>query len=205
MNDNCRCCSLEFGISGISDSTPPLRRIIGIDPGLRLTGYGVIELRGQKLGYVTSGVIRVPTGPLSTRLKVIFDSICEVVQTYGPTEAAIEKVFVNVNPASTLLLGQARGAAITALAHADLPVTEFTALQIKQSIVGYGRATKAQMQLMVTRLLSLPGEPSADAADALGCALCLAQIGSMMAQSGNIAPGLAKKGFRVKHGRLVES
>jgi crossover junction endodeoxyribonuclease RuvC len=177
--------------------------IIGIDPGLRITGYGVIEQQGQTLTYIASGVIRVPDGPLASRLKVIFDGIGQVIQTYHPDQAAIEKVFVNVNPASTLLLGQARGAAITALAHANLPVAEFTALQIKQNIVGYGRATKSQMQLMVTRLLNLPGEPSKDAADALGCALCLAHSGGQMAQTGNIAPGLAKKGLRVKRGRLV--
>ncbi len=179
-------------------------RIVGIDPGLRLTGYGVIEHTGAKVSYIASGVIRVPDGLLASRLKTIFDGITEVIQTYHPDQAAIEKVFVNVNPASTLLLGQARGAAITALANGNLPVAEFTALQIKQSIVGYGRATKEQMQQMVTRLLNLRGEPSKDAADALGCALCLAHSGGLMAQTINIAPGLAKKGFKVKRGRLVE-
>ncbi len=182
-----------------------IKRIIGIDPGLRITGYGVIDQQGQKLKYVASGVIKVPDGDLPARLKVIFDGICEVVRTHHPTEAAIEKVFVNVNPASTLLLGQARGAAITGLVHCDLGVQEFTALQIKQAVVGYGRASKEQMQMMVTRLLSLPSEPSKDAADALGCAICCAHASPMSDGALGIAPGLAKRGLRLKRGRLVAS
>lgn len=178
-------------------------RILGIDPGLRVTGYGIIDLHGRKAVYVASGVIRVPTGDLASRLKVIFESLNQVIVQYQPTESAIEKVFVNVNPASTLLLGQARGAAITALVHNNLSVQEFTALQIKQSTVGYGRATKEQMQKMVANLLALPGEPSKDAADALGCALCAAQSRSLVSGAATLAPSLAKKGLRVKRGRLV--
>ncbi len=178
-------------------------RIIGIDPGLRITGYGIIEQRGKQSVYVASGVIRIPQGDLASRLGVIFSSLVEVIERYQPNASAIEKVFVNVNPSSTLLLGQARGAAITALVHKGLSVQEFTALQIKQSIVGYGRATKEQMQMMVKQLLKLPGEPSKDAADALGCAMCAAQAQTIMLGATGLAPALAQKGLRVKRGRLV--
>lgn len=191
-------------------------RLLGVDPGLRVTGYGIIEVWGSKTRYISSGVIRIPAGDLPPRLGVIFDGLCEVARTHRVQAAAIEKVFVNVNPSSTLLLGQARGAAITALVHCGLPVEEFTALQIKQSVVGYGRATKEQMQKMVQALLHLPGEPSKDAADALGCALCAAQSRSMIAQTrreadnaalvgstDRVPPSLASKGLRIKRGRLV--
>jgi crossover junction endodeoxyribonuclease RuvC len=190
-------------MTAVITKPPATTRIIGIDPGLRITGYGIIEQRGKQSHYIASGVIRIPQGDLASRLGVIFTSLVEVIERYQPTESAIEKVFVNVNPASTLLLGQARGAAITALVHKGLPVQEFTALQIKQSIVGYGRATKEQMQMMVKRLLKLPGEPSKDAADALGCAMCAAQAQTMMVGATGLAPALAQKGLRVKRGRLV--
>ena len=148
-------------------------RILGIDPGLRITGFGVIERHGQRLSYVTSGVIRSnDQESLPQRLKTLFDGIGEVIAATRPDEAAIEKVFVNVNPQSTLLLGQARGAAITALVAAHLPVAEYTALQVKQAVVGHGKAAKDQVGYMVARLLTLPGQPSADAADALACAIC---------------------------------
>ena len=172
-------------------------RILGIDPGLRITGFGVIEKTGQKLTYVASGCVRSnEKDALPQRLKTLLDGIGEVVSSYTPTEAAIEKVFVNVNPQSTLLLGQARGAAISALVLADLRVAEYTALQIKQAVVGHGKAAKDQVAHMVTRLLQLPGEPSADAADALACAICHAHGGQGL---GNIAT----HGFRVKNGRLI--
>lgn len=172
-------------------------RILGIDPGLRITGFGIIDKTGQKLAYVTSGCIRSnEKDTLPQRLKTLFSSIVEVIAAHHPDEAAIEKVFVNVNPQSTLLLGQARGAAISALVLANLPVAEYTALQIKQAVVGHGKAAKAQVGHMVTRLLQLPGEPSADAADALGCAICHAHGGQGL---GNIAA----RGLRVRNGRLV--
>ena len=137
------------------------QRILGIDPGLRITGFGVIDvLPGHRLAYVTSGVIRVPPGDLADRLALIFTQVQTIITQTRPQASAIEKVFVNVNPASTLLLGQARGAALTALAVSGLPVAEYTALQLKQAVVGYGRAGKSQMQAMVMRLLSLPGEGS---------------------------------------------
>lgn len=172
-------------------------RILGIDPGLRVTGFGIIDKIGQKLVYVTSGCIRSnEADALPLRLKTLLDGIGAVIGEHGPDEASIEKVFVNVNPQSTLLLGQARGAAIAALVLAGLPVAEYTALQVKQAVVGHGKAAKEQVGHMVTRLLQLPGEPSADAADALACAICHAHGGQGL---GNIAT----RGFRVRNGRLV--
>src|SRR6266700_181732 len=137
----------------------PTVRILGIDPGLRVTGFGVIEKNGASLSYIASG-------------------------------------FVNVNPASTLALGQARGTAICAAVDAGLPVSEYTALQVKQAVVGNGHAKKEQVQEMVKRLLGLAGAPSADAADALACAICHAHGGQGLG-------AIATRGFRVKRGRLV--
>jgi crossover junction endodeoxyribonuclease RuvC len=134
---------------------------------------------------------------------MLFENISTLIVEHAPNQSAIEKVFVNVNPQSTLLLGQARGAAICALVAANLPVAEYTALQLKQAVVGYGRATKQQMQEMVMRLLKLSGKPSADAADALGMAICHAHAGAATSVLGGLAPGLAKKGLRVRRGRLV--
>jgi len=149
-------------------------RILGIDPGLRVTGFGVIEQQNKQIKYVTSGRIKTSGSDLSERLKEIVDGVGEVIAQYGPDVAAIEKVFVNVNPQSTLLLGQARGAAIAAVVMKNVTVAEFTALQVKQSVVGNGHADKSQVQEMVRRLLSLPALPSTDAADALACAICYA-------------------------------
>jgi crossover junction endodeoxyribonuclease RuvC len=161
----------------------PSRRILGIDPGLRVTGFGVIDQRGQKLAYVASGVVRSRDGePLPARIGTLFAGISEVVATYRPDEASVEIVFVNVNPQSTLLLGQARGAALAALSAAALPVAEYTALQVKQSVVGHGKAAKQQVGYMVTRLLALSAEPPADAADALACAITHAQAGRLVAE-----------------------
>ncbi len=176
--------------------------ILGIDPGLRTTGFGVIEKQGSKLRYIASGTIQTGgAGALPPRLKVILGGISEVVATYRPDCAAIEKVFVNVNPQSTLLLGQARGAAITALVGADLDVAEYTALQVKQAVVGTGKAAKAQVQDMVARLLLLPGLPGTDAADALGVAICHANSHDALALIGALVPAL--QGLRMKRGRLV--
>jgi len=158
-------------------------RILGIDPGLRTTGFGVVDVDGAKLSYVASGTIsttHLDKDLLPERLKVLFDGIREVVARYEPDAASIEIVFVNVNPQSTLLLGQARGACITALVTADLPVAEYTALQMKQAITGHGRAAKAQIQEMVKRLLLLPALPRQDAADALGLAITHAHARSSM-------------------------
>lgn len=159
-------------------------RILGIDPGLRITGFGIIEAEGSKLRYIASGTIKtdaVAIGELPARLKIIFDGVREVTTRYQPTCAAVEIVFVNVNPQSTLLLGQARGAAITGLVTGGLAVSEYTALQMKKAIVGHGHARKEQVQEMVMRLLQLPGLPSKDAADALGLAICHAHAGASFA------------------------
>ena len=149
-------------------------RILGIDPGLRTTGFGLIDVAGAQLSYVASGTIsttHLDKGQLPARLKVLFDGVVEVVARYQPDTSSVEIVFVNVNPQSTLLLGQARGACITALVSSQLTVAEYTALQMKQAVVGYGRADKTQVQEMVRRLLNLPSRPGPDAADALGLAI----------------------------------
>ena len=159
-------------------------RILGIDPGLQTTGFGVIEVDGNHIGYVASGTIRTTEAALSDlpgRLKIIFDGVREVVASYAPVCAAVEIVFVNVNPQSTLLLGQARGAALASLVAGDLPVAEYTALQLKKAIVGHGHATMHQVQDMVARLLKLPGLPGRDAADALGLAITHAHAGTALA------------------------
>ncbi len=177
-------------------------RILGIDPGLRLTGFGVIEKVGEKLTYIASGTIKTASGKtedreeLPARLKIILDGLFEVIDTYQPNQVAIEKVFVNVNPQSTLLLGQARGAAISAAVIRNLSVAEYTALQVKQSVVGNGHAQKEQVQEMVKRLLNLPAAPKSDSADALACAICHAHGGQGLGK-------LATAGFRVRGGRLV--
>jgi len=178
-------------------------KILGIDPGLRTTGFGIVQKQGNKLTYIASGTIKTPDADLPQRLKTILFGVSEIIRTYTPDCAAIEKVFVNVNPQSTLLLGQARGAAICALVSADLVVAEYTALQVKQAVVGQGKAQKQQVQDMVQRLLLLSGKPSTDAADALGVAICHAHSGEALSLLGAIAPGLAKKGLRVRSGRLV--
>ncbi|MBL8510692.1 MAG: crossover junction endodeoxyribonuclease RuvC [Betaproteobacteria bacterium] len=171
-------------------------RILGLDPGLRITGYGVIQKAGSKLQYIASGCIKTPAGELPDRLKNILRSVQEVIQLYQPNQVAVEKVFVNVNPQSTLLLGQARGAAICAAVSQDLPVAEYTALQVKQAVVGSGHAKKEQVQEMVKRLLNLPGLPGSDSADALACAICHAHGGELA--------GMATRGYRVRGGRLVK-
>lgn len=149
-----------------------MTRILGIDPGSRKTGFGVIERLGGKVAYVTSGVIRVPEGTLPERLKVIFDGITQIVQQQSPDVVAIEQIFMAKNASSALKLGQARGAAITAAVVQDLPVYEYEARKVKQSVVGTGAADKVQVQHMVKALLRLAGTPQEDAADALAVALC---------------------------------
>ena len=134
-------------------------------------------------------------GDLATRLKAILDGLKEVITAHAPVEVAVEKVFVNVNPQSTLALGQARGTAICAAVLAGLPVSEYTALQVKQSVVGNGHAAKDQVQHMVKRLLALSGNPTPDAADALACAICHAH--------GRSLGGLETRSLRMRRGRLV--
>ena len=146
--------------------------ILGIDPGSRKTGFGIIEHGGSSSAYVTSGVIRLPQGDLPERLRIIFESVAELVDTHCPQELAIEQVFLAKSAGSALKLGQARGAAIVACASRSMAVSEYSARQIKQSVVGTGAADKAQVQHMVKVLLKLPAVPQEDAADALAAALC---------------------------------
>ncbi len=172
-------------------------RILGVDPGLRVTGFGVIEKTGNSLAYLASGCIKTDANTsLPQRLGTIYKGLRELVAQYQPHQAVVEIVFVNVNPQSTLLLGQARGAAITALVAGGVEVAEYTALQVKQAVVGNGKAAKVQVQHMVKRLLSLSGDPSPDAADALACAIAHAHGGQGLG-------ALATKGLRVRNGRLT--
>lgn len=169
-------------------------RILGIDPGLQVTGFGVVDKNGQRLAYVASGCVKSGRGELAERLKTLLEGLAEVIAAHRPQQVVVEKVFVNVNPQSTLALGQARGAAICAAVLAGLPVAEYTALQVKQSVVGNGKAGKSQVQHMVKRLLALAGDPSPDAADALACAICHAH-GARLGR-------LSMRGLRMKRGRL---
>jgi crossover junction endodeoxyribonuclease RuvC len=147
-------------------------RLIGLDPGLRLTGWGVIDVEGNRLRHVAHGVIKVSVeGTLAQRLYELFEGICGIVAEQKPSEAAVEETFVNINPGSTLKLGQARGVVLLAPARAGLPVYEYAANLVKKSVVGAGHADKRQIAMMVGRLL--PGvEAKADAADALAVAIC---------------------------------
>jgi crossover junction endodeoxyribonuclease RuvC len=171
-------------------------RILGIDPGLQTTGFGVVEADGPHLAYVASGTIRTKVaarGDLPGRLKIIIEGVREVQARYAPSCAAVEIVFVNVNPQSTLLLGQARGAALAALVAGDLPVSEYTALQMKKAIVGNGHASKEQVQHMVMRLLALPAPPGPDAADALGIAIAHAHASTSLAAMAGAGGALERR------------
>jgi crossover junction endodeoxyribonuclease RuvC len=147
-------------------------RLIGLDPGLRLTGWGVIEVEGNRLRHVAHGVVKVaPAGTLAERLRELFEGVADVIEAQRPIEAAVEETFVNVNPGSTLKLGQARGVVMLAPARAGLEVFEYSANLVKKSVVGAGHADKNQIAMMVSRLL--PGVVAkADAADALAVAIC---------------------------------
>ncbi|TXS96563.1 crossover junction endodeoxyribonuclease RuvC [Parahaliea maris] len=154
--------------------------ILGIDPGSRKTGFGIIQFEGGRAGYITSGVIRLPAGELPERLGIIHQSVTELIETHCPQQLAIEQVFMAKSAGSALKLGQARGAAIVACVAQQLAVSEYSARQIKQSVVGTGAADKAQVQHMVKVLLRLPAEPQEDAADALAAALCHAHTQQSM-------------------------
>ncbi|WP_291989383.1 crossover junction endodeoxyribonuclease RuvC [Candidatus Accumulibacter sp. ACC007] len=182
--------------AGQNGKAGPLR-ILGIDPGLRITGFGLIEKTGNRLSYLASGCIKTDAGAsLPSRLGTIHRELRTLVARHRPDQAAVEIVFVNVNPQSTLRLGQARGAAITALVVSGLEVAEYTALQVKQAVVGNGHADKVQVQHMVRRLLSLAAEPSPDAADALACAIAHAHGGQGIEQ-------LSSRGLHVRNGRWM--
>jgi len=154
----------------------------------------VIEAAGGRLRYVASGRVRSQGRALAARLRSLHEGVAEVVARHAPAEVAVEKVFVNENPASTLALGEGRASAILAAALAGLPVAEYTALQVKQAVTGTGRASKEQVKHMVRRLLALAGEPSADAADALACAICHAH--------GRRLGPIAVAQYRRRRGRL---
>ena len=173
-------------------------RILGLDPGSRFTGYGIIEVRAAGLACIAHGRLEIDGLPLAERLARIHAGVSALLTEHAPQEVAIERVFVNRNVESALKLGQARGAALSALVQAGLPVAEYTALQVKQSVVGYGKAKKEQVQQMVCKLLKLPGTPGADAADALACAICHAHAGQGLG-------GLTTQGLQMRGGRLVVS
>lgn len=153
--------------------TPPAAlRILGVDPGSRITGYGLIEVIGSRQRCVAHDVIRLPEGPLEQRLLLVLTRLRALIEEHRPDEVAMEEVFVRRNVASALVLGQARGAALCAVAEAGLPLHEYAPATIKLAVAGSGRAEKAQVQHMVRVLLNLPALPLEDAADALACALC---------------------------------
>jgi crossover junction endodeoxyribonuclease RuvC len=159
-------------------------RIIGLDPGLRRMGWGVIVCEGARLRHVAHGVVAPPeTGAFAARLLFLFEGLTEVIAAHAPDEAAVEEVFVNMNPSSTLKLGHARAAALIAPAKAGLPVAEYAARQVKKAVVGAGAADKSQIAFMVRRLLPTAGEVAADAADALAVAITHAHLRVLAARS----------------------
>jgi crossover junction endodeoxyribonuclease RuvC len=171
-----------------------MNRIIGIDPGSRVTGYGIIDQEGQELRYVASGCIRIKGEALAERLGMIFTGVQQVIDEYRPGEMAVERVFMNKNADSALKLGQARGAAICAGVTRTVPVNEYAAREIKQAVVGKGGAAKEQVQHMVRVLLSLDRQPPSDAADALAVAICHGHIRETRSRVGDRQrpqPGLA--------------
>jgi crossover junction endodeoxyribonuclease RuvC len=179
-------------------------RILGIDPGSLKTGFGVIDVQGSRVTYVTSGLIRLPSVPLPEKLKIIAASVADIIELHRPTEMAIEEVFFARDPRAALKLGQARGAAIVAGVQAELSVAEYSAKTVKQSVVGTGAASKEQVSHMVVRLLKLPAPPTEDAADALAVALCHATSRqSALNISGKSTTSVAAK-TRYARGRLKE-
>ena len=160
--------------------------VLGIDPGSRVTGFGVIQVEGPLTTYVASGCIRLGEQALPQRLGQIFQSLTEVIERYRPDEAAIEQVFMAKNADSALKLGQARGAAILAVVERGLPISEYAARSVKQSVVGRGDADKSQVQHMVMTLLKLSAKPQADAADALAIALCHAHTRGSLGQIASV-------------------
>jgi len=158
-------------------------RILGIDPGSRLTGYGLVEAGRDAMRYVASGCIDAGSGAFPARLAEIYRGVSAVIAEHGADALAIEEVFFARNPQSALKLGQARGVAIAAAVAADLPISEYAARRVKQAVTGTGRATKAQVQYMVRALLSLDAEPAPDAADALAVAICHVNTGAPRKES----------------------
>ena len=160
------------------------KRILGIDPGSRITGFGVLDLRGDAAAYVTSGTVRSTDGGFADRLRQIFDAVGEIVALYEPDAVAIESVFMHKNAGSALKLGQARAAAMCATFEHDVEVFEYAPREIKQAVVGTGAASKEQIQHMIVSILQLDGAPAPDAADALAAALCHAHQRRLRARLG---------------------
>lgn len=156
----------------MASTTPPVRCVLGIDPGSVITGYGLVNVQGRQTTYCASGCIRTSGDNLPARLGQIYSAVKDLIIQYQPDEFAIENVFVARNPQSALKLGQARGVAIAAAVAAELPIYEYAARQVKQAVVGTGRANKEQVQHMIQVILKLSGLPQADAADALAIAVC---------------------------------
>ena len=163
-------------------------RILGIDPGSHITGYGIIDVQGPRSRYVSSGCIRLQAQPMPERLRVIYESLVELIAEYVPEEMAVEQVFMHRNADSALKLGHARGVAICAGVVSELPVAEYAPRTIKQAVVGHGGATKEQVQHMVCALLELAARPQADAADALAVALCHGHTTQTFSRFGDSAP-----------------
>ncbi len=160
--------------------------VLGVDPGSRKTGFGIIDTSDRSPSYVTSGVIKLPLeSPLAERLNILFESLCTVMSEFQPNEVAVEDIFMSKNAMSALKLGHARGAIMVAAGQNNLPVFEYEARKVKQLIAGSGNADKLSMQLMVKRQLKLPATPQEDAADALAVALCHNHLSNgLMATSG---------------------
>ncbi|MFC3909377.1 crossover junction endodeoxyribonuclease RuvC [Legionella dresdenensis] len=161
--------------------------ILGIDPGSRITGYGIIREERRKLYYLDSGCIRTSAGEISQRLLQIFNGICQLMDEYNPDEVAIEQVFMHQNPSSALKLGHARGAAMVAAASHRIKISEYTPREVKQAVVGYGAAEKDQVKQMVVNLLMLNSSPQQDAADALAIAICHSHMRNSLQRYGRIA------------------
>ena len=178
----------------IPDTLPvprPVMRILGIDPGSKATGYGFIEQRGNRLIHLDNGAIFTRSqDELAFRLQKIYQGLCQLITEYRPDAVAVEQVFMGKNPASALKLGHARGVALLAGINADLPVAEYSALQVKSAVVGYGRAGKNQVQQMTRTLLNLPEIAQEDAADALAVAICHAHSHHL---NNNLAAQLAAR------------
>lgn len=171
-------------------------RILGIDPGSRRTGYGIIDFEKGKVTYVSSGIIRLPEKNLSERLKIIFDGVTEIIEQFSPQTMGVEEVFFAKDPRAALKLGQARGAAIVAGVNAHLSLGEYSPKSVKQSVVGTGSADKAQVQMMIQHLLKLPSAPSEDAADALAVGICHAHTMSARANFGESVAGFSRGRYK---------
>jgi len=179
-----------------------ITRILGIDPGSRITGFGVIAIQGNRVTHVADGCIRTIQGDLAQKLKTIFDGVTQVIEEYRPDEMAVEQVFLHRNVASAFKLGQARGAALMAGILHPLPIYEYAPTEIKQAVTGKGNATKEQIQYMIRLLLNLPQPPQSDAADALATALCHAHTRQTNAR---IAGGLCEPQASLAQSQTVRS